>query len=212
VDDRIRVLLVDDHAVVRHGLRAFLQLQADMEVVAEAADGNAARERAQEAAPDVVLMDLVMPGGDGVSAIAAIRAAVPRARVLVLSSFAGDEQVFAAMKAGAAGYLLKDAGPDELAAAIRAVHQGRPALHPEVARRLMNQVAASSGPPRERLTQRELEVLQLVASGCANKEIGARLGITEKTVKTHVSSLLQKLGVADRTSAAVLAIRNRLVE
>jgi NarL family two-component system response regulator LiaR len=209
--ERIRVLLVDDHAIVRQGVRAFLQLQPDMEVVGEADGGPAALEAAGGGRPDVVLMDLVMPSGGGVEAIAALAAAAPGARVLVLSSFADDERIFAAMQAGAAGYLLKDVDPDRLAQAIRDVHEGRPALHPEVAARLMRRVADPSGPLRERLTPREREVLQLLVEGSANKQIARRLRITEKTVKTHVSSILQKLGVADRTAAAVLAIRQGLV-
>jgi NarL family two-component system response regulator LiaR len=208
---RIRVLLVDDHAVVRQGLRAFLQLQPDIEVVAEAASGPAALEAAASHEPDVVLMDLVMPGGDGLSAIAALTRTNPQARVLALSSFADDEQVFGAMEAGAAGYLLKDVEPDDLAAAIRQVHAGQPALDPEVAARLMRRVAEPRQPVAEQLTPRELDVLRLVVEGFANKEIARRLAITEKTVKTHVSNILQKLGVPDRTSAAVLALRRRLL-
>ncbi|HEY7202389.1 MAG TPA: response regulator transcription factor [Candidatus Dormibacteraeota bacterium] len=206
--DAVRVLLVDDHLVVRQGLRAFLQLQPDIEVVGEAAGGAAAVEAAAAGRPDVVLMDLVMPEGDGVEAIRELAAAVPGARVLVLSSFADDERVFAAMQAGAAGYLLKDVEPDALAGAIRDVHRGRPALHPDVAARLMRRVAE---PAPEHLTPREREVLRLVVEGYANKQIASRLRITEKTVKTHVSSILQKLGVPDRTAAAVLAIRQGLV-
>jgi NarL family two-component system response regulator LiaR len=208
VPDAVRVLLVDDHLVVRQGLRAFLQLQPDIEVVGEAAGGAAAVELAGHLLPDVVLMDLVMPEGDGVEAIRELAAAVPGARVLVLSSFADDERVFAAMQAGAAGYLLKDVEPDALAGAIRDVHRGRPALHPDVAARLMRRVAE---PAPEHLTPREREVLRLVVEGYANKQIASRLRITEKTVKTHVSSILQKLGVPDRTAAAVLAIRQGLV-
>lgn len=207
----VRVMLVDDHAVVREGLRAFLQLQPDIEVVSEAAGGAAAVEAAAAARPDVVLMDLLMPEGDGVEAIRGLATAAPGTRVLVLSSFTDDEKVFAAMQAGAAGYLLKDVEPDQLAAAIRDVHRGRPALHPDVAARLMRRVAEPAGPDVEELTPREREVLQLVVEGFANKQIARRLRITEKTVKTHVSSVLQKLGVPDRTSAAVLAIRQGLV-
>ncbi|HSR24069.1 MAG TPA: response regulator transcription factor [Candidatus Eisenbacteria bacterium] len=207
----VRVLLVDDHLVVRRGLRAFLQLQPDIEVVGEAGGGEAAVAAAAAGRPDVVLMDLVMPEGDGVAAIRALAAASPGLRVLVLSSFADDERVFAAMQAGAAGYLLKDVQPDALADAIREVNQGRPALHPDVAARLMRRVADPAGAAVEHLTQREREVLQLVVEGYANKQIARRLGIAEKTVKTHVSSILQKLGVADRTAAAVLAIRQGLV-
>ena len=207
----IRVMLVDDHAVVREGLRAFLQLQPDIEVVGEAGGVAAVLELALTARPDVVLMDLVMPDGDGIEAIRALGTAAPGARVLVLSSFADDERVFAAMQAGAAGYLLKDVEPDQLAAAIRDVHRGRPALHPDVAARLMRRAADPAGAATEVLTRREREVLQLVVEGFANKQIAWRLRITEKTVKTHVSSILQKLGVPDRTAAAVLAIRQGLV-
>lgn len=207
----IRVMLVDDHAVVREGLRAFLQLQPDIEVVGEAGGGAGVLEVALNARPDVVLMDLLMPDGDGIEAIRALATAAPEVRVLVLSSFADDERVFAAMQAGAAGYLLKDVEPDELAAAIRDVHRGRPALHPDVAARLMRRAADPGGAAVEVLTPREREVLQLVVEGFANKQIARRLRITEKTVKTHVSSILQKLGVPDRTAAAVLAIRQGLV-
>ena len=209
--ERIRVLLVDDHQVVRQGLRAFLQLQPDVEVVGEAGGGEAAVAAAASEMPDVVLMDLVMPDGDGVAAIRALTGAAPGARVLVLSSFADDERIFAAMQAGAAGYLLKDVDPDALAEAIREIHRGRPVLHPDVAARLMRRVADPAGPAAEALTPRGREVLRLVVEGYANKQIARRLAITEKTVKTHVSSILQKLGVADRTAAAVLAIRQGLV-
>jgi len=211
VPERIRVLLVDDHQVVRRGLRAFLQLQPDVEVVGEAGGGEAAVAAAASGVPDVVLMDLVMPDGDGVAAIRALTEAAPGARVLVLSSFADDERIFAAMQAGAAGYLLKDVDPDALAEAIREIHRGRPVLHPDVAARLMRRVADPAGPAADPLTPREREVLRLVVEGYANKQIARRLAITEKTVKTHVSSILQKLGVADRTAAAVLAIRQGLV-
>jgi len=211
VADRIRVLLVDDHQVVRQGLRAFLQLQPDVEVVGEAAGGEAAVAAAAAGRPDVVLMDLVMPEGDGVTAIRALAEAAPGARVVVLSSFADDERIFAAMQAGAAGYLLKDVDPDALAEAVRDAHRGRPVLHPDVTARLMRRVADPTGPATEALTPREREVLRLVVEGYANKHIARRLPITEKTVKTHVSSILQKLGVPDRTAAAVLAIRQGLV-
>jgi NarL family two-component system response regulator LiaR len=211
VAERIRVLLVDDHAVVRQGLRAFLQLQPDIEVVAEAASGPAALEAAASHDPDVVVMDLIMPGGDGVSAIARLKQADPGIRVLVLSSFADEDQVFSAMQAGAEGYLLKDVAPDDLATAIRQVHRGRPALHPDVATLLVRRVVEPRPTVLEQLTPRELDVLRLVVEGFANKEIARRLTITEKTVKTHVSSILQKLGVPDRTGAAVLAIRRGLV-
>lgn len=208
--DRIRLLLVDDHAVVRQGLRSFLEVQPDMEVVGEAATAAEAVEQASRLLPNVVLMDLVMPVGDGVDAIRTLREVAPSVRILVLSSFLDDPRVFGAVQAGAAGYLLKDVQPDALADAIRQVHKGLPALDPQIAARLMR------GPARPLLsanfTQRELDVLKLMAEGLSNREIAGRLFISEKTVKTHVSHVLQKLGVADRTQAALLAVRQRLVE
>ena len=207
----IRLLLADDHAVVREGLRAFLRLQPDIEVSGEAADGESAVRLAASLQPDVVLLDLVMPDGDGLSALRAIRERAPESRVLVLTSYADDAQLFAAMEGGATGYMLKDVEPDALAAAIRDVAAGRPALHPHVARRLMRQ-AAPATPGLADLTARERDVLRLIVEGLANKEIAARLRIGEKTVKTHVSRVLGKLGVVDRTQAAVLAIRSRLVD
>lgn len=203
----IRVVLVDDHAVVREGLRAFLQLQEDMAVVGEAENGEEAVAVVVAAAPDVVLMDLVMPGGDGISAILRVRAASPSTRVLVLSSYVDEAQVFAAVQAGAAGYLLKDVRPEALADAIRQVKAGGSVLHPDAAARLMERAAA---PPGAAFTPRELEVLRLMTEGLANKAIARRLQISEKTVKTHVSNVLAKLDVQDRTQAAVLAVRRRL--
>jgi NarL family two-component system response regulator LiaR len=208
VADTIRLLLVDDHAVVREGLRGFLHLQQGIEVVGEAGDADEAVGLAARLKPDVVLLDLVMPGGDGIAAIRRLRDSVPGIRVLVLTSFADDAQIFAATAAGADGYLLKDIDPEELAGSIRAVHAGRPALHPTVAGRLMRRGAPPDAP---QLTGREQDVLRLIAEGLANKQIAQRLGIGEKTVKTHVSRVLDKLGVSDRTQAAVLAIRGHLV-
>ena len=208
--DRIRVLLVDDHAVVRQGLRSFLEIQADMEVVGEAATGAEAVEEVSRLVPDVVLMDLVMPAGDGVDAIRTLREVAPGVRVLILSSYLDDPRVFGAVQAGAAGYLLKDVQPDALADAIRQVHRGLPALAPQIAARLMQ--GAVNRPLAVKFTQRERDVLKLVAEGLSNKEIAGRLFISEKTVKTHVSNVLGKLGVADRTQAALLAVRQRLVE
>jgi DNA-binding NarL/FixJ family response regulator len=208
-DLTIRVLLVDDHAVVRQGLRAFLETQPDISVVGEASNGLEAVATAGELSPDVVLMDLVMHGGDGVSAIRALRQSLPRVRVLVLTSFVDEAHVFAAVEAGAAGYLLKDVEPEALSAAIRRVHNGQPVLHPDAATRLMRRGAEPVGPP---LSRRELEVLRLLAEGFANKQIARRLGIAEKTVKAHVSSILTKMAVADRTQAAVQALRRGLLE
>jgi NarL family two-component system response regulator LiaR len=206
----IRVLLVDDHAVVREGLRAFLALQDGIDVVGEAGNGEEAVRLAARLAPDVVLLDLVMPDGDGLAALHRLRITAPDARVLVLTSYADESQIFAATAAGAAGYLLKDVDPGELAAGIRDVHAGRPALHPSVAARLMR--GAETTARAATLTARERDVLALVVEGLANKQIAGRLGIGEKTVKTHMSRVLSKLGVEDRTQAAVLAIRNRLLD
>jgi NarL family two-component system response regulator LiaR len=207
----IRLVIVDDHSVVREGLRAFLRLQDGIDVVGEAASASDAVRVAGELSPDVVLLDLVMPGGDGVGAIRDVLEAAPGARVLVLTSFADDAQIFAAMAAGAAGYLLKDVDPQALADGIRDVHGGRPALHPSVASRLMRRADAPAQPHLD-ITPREHDVLRLIVEGLANKQIAQRLGIGEKTVKTHVSRVLGKLGVEDRTQAAVLAIREGLVD
>ncbi len=207
----IRLLIVDDHSVVREGLRAFLRLQDGIEVVGEAASADDAIRVAGASSPDVVLLDLVMPQGDGIGAIRRLLEAAPGVRVLVLTSFADDSQIFAAIAAGAAGYLLKDVDPQALADGIQDVYAGRPALDASVAARLMHR----SGSPRQGhsdLTARERDVLGLIVEGLANKQIAQRLGIGEKTIKTHVSRVLAKLGVADRTQAAVLAIRERLVD
>jgi NarL family two-component system response regulator LiaR len=209
VPERIRVVIVDDHAVVREGLRAFLQLQDDMEVVGEAENGADAVGVATSCAADVVLMDVVMPGGDGITAIRRVREASPATKVLVLSTYVDETQVFAAVQAGAAGYLLKDVRPEALADSIREVHGGRSVLHPDAAARLMQRTAA---PPGTAFTPRELDVLRLLTEGLANKQIARRLQISEKTVKTHVSNVLAKLDVEDRTQAAVLAVRRRLFE
>jgi two-component system, NarL family, response regulator LiaR len=210
----IRVLIADDHAVVRQGLKTFLELQDDIEVVADVADGEAAVAAVEREAPDVVLMDLVMPGVDGVEAIRRIREGRPQARVLVLSSFLDDERLFPAVRAGAAGYLLKDVEPRELVKAIRTVHGGEALLHPAVAARLMDEFAAGAAqePSVDGLTEREREVLTLIARGLPNKLIARDLSISEKTVKAHVSSILGKLGVSDRTQAALYAVRSGLVE
>ena len=208
--ERIRVLLVDDHAVVRQGLRSFLELQPDIEVVGEAAGARDGVQLAARLSPDVVLMDLLMPDEDGVDAIRALRDVAPRVRVLVLTSYLDDTHVFAAVQAGAAGYLLKDVQPDALTDGIRQVSQGLAVLHPTIAARLMNRTGRP--PSLADFTQRERDVLKLLAEGLSNKEIAGRLFISEKTVKTHVSNVLQKLGVADRTQAALLAVRQRLVD
>ncbi|HUO69360.1 MAG TPA: response regulator transcription factor [Solirubrobacteraceae bacterium] len=211
----ITVLIVDDHAVVREGLRTFLELQDDLDVVSEAADGREAVELARRLTPDVILMDLVMPELDGVRAMRELRQHVPASRVIVLTSFLDDERLLPAIQAGAAGYLLKNVEPSELARAIRAAHRGEAVIDPTVAARLVQALAdgPSARPPEpERLTRREREVLALIVGGRSNKRIAFELGISEKTVKTHVGHVLEKLGVTDRTQAALLAVRDGLVE
>ena len=210
----IRVAIADDHAVVRQGLRTFLELQEGMDVVGEAADGEEAVALVERTAPDVVLLDLVMPRVDGLEAIRRIRERAPATRILVLTSFADDNTVLPAVRAGAAGYLLKDVQPPELAGAIRTVHAGEALLAPSVATMLVEQLAAEDGDDAERgghLTPREREVLALVARGRANKAIALDLGVSERTVKTHVSNILGKLNLTDRTQAAVYAVRHGIV-
>jgi NarL family two-component system response regulator LiaR len=212
VAEAIRVLVVDDHAVVREGLRTFLELQDGIVVVGEAGDGEAGVSAAERLRPDVVLMDLVMPRLDGVGAMRRLRRRLPATRVIVLTSFADDERLLPAIRAGAAGYLLKDAEPRELARAVRAAHAGEALLDPAVAARVVQELAApTDGDVAERLTRREREVLELLARGLSNKRIARELGIAEKTVKTHVGHVLAKLGVTDRTQAAVRAVRAGLV-
>ncbi len=210
----IRVLIVDDHAVVREGLRAFLELQDGFEVVGEAADGEDGVAVAGKLRPDVVLMDLVMPKLDGVGAMRELRVRLPDTRVIVLTSFLDDERLLPAIQTGAAGYLLKDVEPAELARAIRAARAGEAVIDPSVAARLVRAIADRTQPPGEaleQLTRREREVLQLLARGRSNKRIAFELGISEKTVKTHVGHLFAKLGVTDRTQAALLAVQRGLV-
>ena len=210
----IRVAIADDHAVVRQGLRTFLELQEGMDVVGEAADGEEAVALVERTAPDVVLLDLVMPRVDGLEAIRRIRERAPATRILVLTSFADDNTVLPAVRAGAAGYLLKDVQPPELAGAIRTVHAGEALLAPSVATMLVEQLAAEDGDDAERgghLTPREREVLALLARGRANKAIALDLGVSERTVKTHVSNILGKLNLTDRTQAAVYAVRHGIV-
>jgi DNA-binding NarL/FixJ family response regulator len=215
--DPIRVLIVDDHAVVREGLRTFLQLQDGMEVVGEAADGEEAVERAVALAPDVILMDLVMPGLDGVGAMRVLRERAPASRVIVLTSFLDDERLMPALQSGASGYLLKDVEPADLARAVRGACAGEALIAPTAAARLLRRLGESPpGPSASQiadgveLTRREREVLKLIAAGYSNKRIALELEIAEKTVKTHVGHLLAKLGVADRTQAALLAVRRGL--
>jgi DNA-binding NarL/FixJ family response regulator len=204
----IRVLIVDDHAVVREGLRTFLELQDGIDVVGEAGNGTEALEQARRVEPDVVLMDLVMPGLDGVGAMRQLRERSPQIRVIVLTSFLDDDRLMPAIRAGAAGYLLKDVDPAELAQAVRTASAGQAMLNPAVAARLVAAIAENPAPgvQLERLTRREQEVLEQIAHGRSNKRIALELGISEKTVKAHVGHLLAKLGVADRTQAALLAV------
>jgi NarL family two-component system response regulator LiaR len=210
----IRVLIADDHAVVREGLRAFLALQDDVEVVAEAADGEEAVDAVAGLTPDVALVDLVMPRVDGIEAIRRIRSTSPDTRVIVLTSFVDEDKMLPAVRAGAAGYLLKDVQPQDLVAAIRTVHGGGTLLHPAVVEELVREVSRDGerAPVDSPLTAREHEVLTLIARGRANKAIAFELGVAEKTVKTHVSSILAKLGVTDRTQAALYAVREGLVD
>jgi DNA-binding NarL/FixJ family response regulator len=211
VAEAIRVLLVDDHAVVREGLRTFLELQDAMQVVGEAADGEEAVREVERVRPDVVLMDLVMPRLDGVGAMRELRRRHPEIRVIVLTSFAEDDRLLPAIQAGAAGYLLKNVEPQELARAVRAAHDGQALLDPAVAARLVDAIAQPPGEPsRDELTPREHEVLALIARGLSNKRIARELGVSEKTVKTHVGHVLTKLGVTDRTQAALRAVQRGL--
>lgn len=210
-EEKITVLIVDDHAMVRQGLRTFLELQDDIEVVGEASNGAEAVEQTRQLLPDVVLMDLVMPEMDGIAATRQICAFHPGAKVIALTSFAEDDKVFPAIKAGASGYLLKDVSPSDLVDAVRATHRGETQLHPDIAKKLMNQVAhRTEEPTPDELTERELEVLRLIAGGLSNREIAKELVISEKTVKTHVSNILSKLHLADRTQAAIYALKRGL--
>lgn len=201
----IRILIADDHSVVRQGLKMFLGLDPELEVVGEAADGDEAVRKAKELQPDVVLMDLLMPKMDGITATATIRRSQPDTEVIALTSVLEDASVVAAVRAGAIGYLLKDTQADELCASIHAAAAGQVRLAPQAAARLMNEVRAPENP--EMLTEREIEVLRLLSRGQANKEIARTLHIAEKTVKTHVSNILAKLGLQSRTQAALYALR-----
>lgn len=205
----IRILLADDHHVVRQGLRMYLALDPQLEIVGEAADGEEAVARAHELKPDVILMDLLMPGMDGIAATAVIRRELPDTEVIALTSILEDDKVIGAVRAGAIGYLLKDTQAHELCRAIRAAAAGQVQLSPEAAVRLMREVRAPDSP--ETLTDRETEVLRLLAQGLSNKELAQALTIREKTVKTHVSNILAKLGVPSRTQAALYAVRMGLV-
>jgi NarL family two-component system response regulator LiaR len=202
----IRLMIVDDHAIVRQGLRAIIRVTPGLELVGEADGGQAAVELASAVRPDLVLMDLVMPGLDGVAAIALIKRNLPAVRIIALTTFADSELVLGAVQAGADGYLLKDIDVQELAQAIQVVHSGQPYLHPAATRQLL-QATAQPQQPIECLTSREQAVLALVARGLTNRQIAASLAISEKTVSVHVSNLLSKIGLASRTQAALYAAR-----
>ncbi len=207
----VRVLLIDDHAVVRRGLSAFLMTYEEIDVIGEAASGTEGIEMVKQSLPDVVLMDLVMPEMDGIEATRHIRQISPSTQVIVLTSYSEDERIFPAIKAGALSYLLKDVGPDELVRSIKAACRGEATLHPAVAARLMHELTAARTSPLDELTDREREVLTCIARGMNNAEIANYLTIGERTVKTHVSNILSKLHLQDRTQAALLALRERLV-
>lgn len=208
----IRVLIVDDHAMVRQGIATFIELQDDIELVGEATNGREAIARVEELEPDVVLMDLVMPEMDGVTATREIKARHPDVKVLALTSFVNDAQITPALQAGAVGYLLKDISADELMKAIRAAQRGESPLAPAVAKKLIEDVSQPHEDTRRiaQLTEREHQVLALLGRGLSNKEIAAKLSITEKTAKFHVSSVLSKLGLGDRTQAALFAVKHKV--
>jgi NarL family two-component system response regulator LiaR len=210
--ESIRILIADDHAVVREGLRTLIGTELGMELVGEATDGVEAVKKACSLRPDVVLLDMVMPRMDGLAAIKQIKLDCPEARILVLTSFSHNDKVFPAIKAGALGYLLKNASPEALLQAIRDVHQGEPTMSPDVASKLMREIQRSSDlpPTEEPLTEREVDVLRLVAQGLSNQEIAETLTIGVGTVRTHVSNILAKLHLANRTQAALYALREGL--
>ena len=210
--DTIRILIADDHAVVREGLRTLIGTEPGMEVVGEAEDGFEAVQQACELRPDVILLDMVMPHMDGLEAINEIKRKCPEAHILVLTSFADDEKVFPAIKAGALGYLLKNVSPERLLNAIRDVHQGKPSMSSDIAKKLMHEIQRDSElpPTEEPLTEREMDVLRLVAKGLSNQEIAEALVLGQGTVRTHVSNILSKLHLANRTQAALYALREGL--
>ena len=212
--ENIRVLIVDDHAVVREGQRALIETEPGMELVGEGADGIEAIQLTKSLKPDVILIDLLMPRMGGIEAIDKIKAENSKVNILVLTSFAEDEKVFSAIKAGALGYLLKDATPQELLAAIRQVYRGEPSMDSAIAHKLMRELQRSSDLPltEEPLTEREVDVLKLVAQGLTNQDIAEKLVISERTVRTHVSHILDKLHLANRTQAALYALREGLAD
>ena len=211
-EKEIRVLVVDDHAIIRRGMKAVLELVPDIQIVGEAGNGLEAVMLAEKLQPEVILMDLVMPEIDGIEAIRQIKARQSEVRILVLTTFAGEEMLFPAIKAGALGYQLKDSSPEALVEAIRQVYHGEPSLHPIIARKVLQELLTPSEKPptSDPLTQREVEVLRLIAQGCENKEIAEKLVISEATTRTHVSNILSKLHLASRTQAALYALREGL--
>jgi two-component system, NarL family, response regulator LiaR len=214
MSETITVLLVDDHQLVRQGVRAFLETQPDITVVGEADSGETAVRLAGQHAPDVILMDLMMPGMDGVEATRRVKQVSPRTQIIVLTSYHQDEHIFPAIRAGALSYMLKDAGPAELAGAVRKAAGGEAVLHPRVAARVVQELHGTRSEavnPFTELSQREMETLHLVAEGLSNSDIAQRMIISEKTVKSHVSNILSKLHLADRTQAAVYAWREGIV-
>ncbi len=212
MSEMIRVFVTDDHSIVRKGIKATLELIPDIELVGEATNGREAVNKVADSKPDVVLMDLVMPEMDGIEAIQQIKSRHPNIRILVLTTFAGEDKVFPAIKAGALGYQLKDSGPEELVVAIRQVYRGESALHPIIARKVLQELArpTEQPPTPDPLTPREVEVLKLVATGMENPDIADQLVISEATVRTHVSNIMSKLHLASRTQAALYALREGL--
>jgi len=209
----IRVLIVDDHTIVRKGIRALLAEIEGIEVVGEAADGQEAVAQANTLRPDVILMDLAMPKLDGIEATRQIKASQPESRILVMTSFAADDKVFPAIKAGALGYLLKESAPEDLVQAIHQIHRGESSLHPTIARKVLQEInhPADRPPTPNPLTEREAEVLHLVAQGLSNPDIAKKLNISDPTVRSHVSNILSKLHLATRIQAALYALREGLV-
>ena len=207
----IRIVIVDDHAVVRQGLRFLLEQQADMQVVGEGENGEQAIKLVEEQLPDVLLLDLLMPRMDGVTAVREVKRLAPTTRIIILTSYFEDDQIFSVIKAGALSYLLKDTRPAELVASVRAAARGESVLHPTVAARVLREMQRQDQSPLNELTPRELDVLARIARGRSNHEIAVELTIGEQTVKTHVSNILSKLHLSDRTQAAIYALQKRLV-
>jgi two-component system, NarL family, response regulator LiaR len=211
--EKMRILIVDDHAIVREGLRALIATESNLELAGEARDGEEAIKLSRMLQPDLILLDLMMPRKDGIAACREIRQENPHARILILTSFADNDKVFPAIKAGALGYLLKDSSPDELLQAIQDVGRGEVSLHPSIARKLMQEINQTdeTAPNDELLTEREAQILALIARGLSNQEIADELVISERTARTHVSNILSKLHLTNRTQAALYALREGLV-